>query len=136
MVAVTSAVTKGKIQVDSPGPFPCLVFFHGLVTLWTHPKFLPVVVSEIHLNQEITLPVFLHRLHVYRLTNHSRMDVNHDLTLHIHGQALLKAAFPVSSVCHSFRKGSFLFILLTGSSLTPVHHPQECSQPLVFRCLM
>lgn len=90
------------------------------------------MVSEIHLNQEITLPVFLHRLHVSRLTNHSRMDVSHDLTLH--GQALLKATSPPSSVCqdHSFWKGSF-YLPWAGPSLTPVHHPQDCSQPLGFR---
>lgn len=141
MMAITSVVTECSVgenpSSDSPGPFPCLVFFHGLVTLWTHPKFLPVVVSEIHLNQEITLPVFLHRLYVSRLTNHSRMDVNHDLTLHIHGQALLQAAFPLSSVFqdHSFWNGSFYFPL-PGSSLTPVHHSQDCSQPLGLRCFV
>lgn len=64
-------MTQENSSLSSPIPFPCLVFFHGLVILWTHPRFLPVVVSEIHLNQEITLPVFLHWLHVSGLTNDS-----------------------------------------------------------------
>lgn len=74
------------------------------------------------------------------------LDVNHDLTLHVQGQALLKDACPLSSTAQSTSglaapgepaklaasgRGSFQ-LPFAGSSLTPLGPPcradQDCSQ--------
>lgn len=56
-MAITSARRVSEIQALCSSE-PYLVFHANRVVLRTHPRFLPKVVSEFHINQSITLPTF------------------------------------------------------------------------------
>ncbi|XP_064422174.1 uncharacterized protein LOC135359979 [Latimeria chalumnae] len=62
LVAITSARRISELQaLVVQEPFTC--FLRDKVVLRTHPRFLPKVVSDFHINQEIFLPVFFPGLH-------------------------------------------------------------------------
>lgn len=57
LVAITSARRVSEIQALCCKE-PYTVFHLNRVVLRTHPSFLPKVISDFHINQEITLPTF------------------------------------------------------------------------------
>lgn len=62
LVVITSARWVSELESMMEDP-PYLVFHKDTVFLRLHPKFLPKVVSEFHLNQSIYLPVFFPKPH-------------------------------------------------------------------------
>ncbi|XP_077689409.1 uncharacterized protein LOC144274446 [Eretmochelys imbricata] len=62
LVAITSARRVSRLRALTSEPL-YTVFHKDMVQLRPHPKFLPKVVSQFHLGQDICLPVFFPKLH-------------------------------------------------------------------------
>ncbi|XP_064420364.1 uncharacterized protein LOC135359260 [Latimeria chalumnae] len=83
LVAITSARRISELQALVVHE-PFTHFLRDKVVLRTRPRFLPKVVSEFHINQEIFLPVFFPGPHSCEGDEHlHRLDVKHSLQIYL-----------------------------------------------------